>query len=43
MELGGLHQHAADARRDSLPWLLKLAFNPQWGVPLGGEAGRASA
>jgi hypothetical protein len=27
-----------DTRRDSLPYTLKLAFTPDWGVRLGGEA-----
>src|SRR5690349_17980857 len=27
-----------DTRRDSLPYTLKLAFSPDWGVRLGGEA-----
>ena len=38
LELGGLRTRADGLRRDSLPYLLKLAFNPQWGVLLGGEA-----
>lgn len=38
LELGGLHAKSGDARRDSLPYLFKLAFNNQWGVLLGGEA-----
>ena len=38
LELGGLHGRSGDARRDSLPYLFKLAFNNQWGVLLGGEA-----
>ena len=38
LELGGLHARSDDARRDSLPYLFKLAFNNQWGVLLGGEA-----
>jgi hypothetical protein len=29
---------ADDAHRDSLPYTLKLAFTPDWGVRLGGEA-----
>ncbi|MDE2095578.1 MAG: transporter [Burkholderiales bacterium] len=37
-ELGGLRTRADGSQRDSLPYLLKLAFNPQWGVLLGGEA-----
>lgn len=38
LELGGLAGKASGTRRDSLPYQLKLAFNPQWGVLLGGEA-----
>lgn len=38
LELGGLGSRTADTRRDSLPYLFKLAFNNQWGVLLGGEA-----
>ena len=38
LELGGLHSKSGDARRDSLPYLLKLGFSEQWGVLLGGEA-----
>ncbi|MES2260066.1 MAG: transporter [Pseudomonadota bacterium] len=38
MEVGGLAAQADGARRGSLPYLLKLAFNEQWGVLLGGEA-----
>lgn len=37
-EAGGLSARSGDARRASLPYLFKLAFNPQWGVLLGGEA-----
>lgn len=39
LEVGGLHAHAeSPARRDSLPYTLKLAFSEDWGVRLGGEA-----
>jgi hypothetical protein len=38
MEVGGLRQRSNGARRDSLPVQLKLAFSPEWGVLLGGEA-----
>lgn len=37
-ELGGLRQRNDDTTRSSLPYLFKLAFNPDWGVLLGGEA-----
>jgi hypothetical protein len=37
-ELGGLSAKTGDARRDSLPYQFKLAFNKEWGVLLGGEA-----
>jgi hypothetical protein len=39
LELGGIHARTGgDARRTGLPYLLKLAFDDQWGVLLGGEA-----
>ena len=38
LELGGIHLRAGDARRTGLPYQLKLAFNADWGVLLGGEA-----
>ena len=38
LELGGLGSRSGDTRRDSLPYLFKLAFSRQWGVLLGGEA-----
>lgn len=38
LELGYLHSKSSDGPRDSIPYLLKLAFSPQWGVLLGGEA-----
>lgn len=37
-ELGGLSSKSGDARRDSLPYLFKLAFSTEWGVLFGGEA-----
>ena len=37
-EAGGLHAKSAGVRRDSLPYQFKLAFNPEWGVLVGGEA-----
>jgi len=36
-ELGGLGSQASGARRYSLPYALKLAFDSEWGVVLGGE------
>lgn len=38
LELGGIHARSANARRTGLPYQLKLAFNADWGVLLGGEA-----
>ncbi|WP_228896202.1 transporter [Pseudoduganella aquatica] len=38
LELGGLASRDGGARRASLPYTLKLAFSPEWGVLLGGEA-----
>ncbi|HEY8710256.1 MAG TPA: transporter [Burkholderiaceae bacterium] len=38
LELGGLRTRSDASHRDSLPYLFKLAFNPQWGVLVGGEA-----
>ncbi|MED5618097.1 transporter [Ideonella sp. BN130291] len=39
VEVGLQSDHAArSARRDSLPYALKLAFTPDWGIRLGGEA-----
>jgi len=38
LELGGLHTKSGDTRRTSIPYLLKLAFNEQWGLLMGGEA-----
>jgi len=36
-EFGMLSGKSGDARRDSLPSLLKLAFSEQWGILLGGD------
>ena len=38
LEIGGRHSRSTDVRRSSIPYLLKLAFNPEWGVLVGGEA-----
>jgi hypothetical protein len=39
IEAGALHARASGSeRRDSLPYTLKLAFTPDWGVRIGGEA-----
>lgn len=38
LELGGLVVRDGGARRASLPYTLKLAFTPEWGLLLGGEA-----
>ncbi|MCU6432817.1 transporter [Undibacterium sp. Jales W-56] len=38
LEMGLLSSKQGDSRRDSLPYQLKLAFNPQWGILIGGEA-----
>jgi hypothetical protein len=38
LELGGLSSKTGEARRASLPYTFKLAFNEEWGVLLGGEA-----
>ena len=39
MEVGFTHEHDADAaRRDSLPTTVKLAFTPDWGIRIGGDA-----
>ncbi len=38
LELGVLSSKTDDARRQSLPYLFKLAFSKEWGVLLGGEA-----
>lgn len=39
VEMGGLRLKEGDARRDTLPYSLKLAFSPDWGIRIGGEAG----
>jgi hypothetical protein len=38
LEYGGLFSKTDDTRRNSLPYLLKLAFDKKWGVLLGGDA-----
>lgn len=39
IEAGGLHVHeGGGARRDSIPYTLKLAFSEDWGVRFGGDA-----
>ena len=38
LEFGGLHVKTGGARDDSLPYLFKLAFTPEWGILLGGDA-----
>lgn len=38
LELGLLRTKNGEARRDSLPYQFKLAFNKEWGVLIGGEA-----
>lgn len=38
LELGGMKSKTGETRRDSLPYLLKFGFTPQWGVLLGGDA-----
>jgi hypothetical protein len=38
VEAGFLHEHDGGARRDSAPVTLKLAFTPDWGVRVGGDA-----
>ncbi len=39
LEGGVLHEHAgAGGRRDSVPVTLKLAFTPDWGIRVGGDA-----
>ncbi|HEY8101390.1 MAG TPA: transporter [Burkholderiaceae bacterium] len=38
LEYGGLFSKTDGTRRNSLPYLLKLAFNKEWGILLGGEA-----
>lgn len=39
VELGGLHTSGGDSkRRDSIPYTVKYAFTPDWGVRVGGDA-----
>lgn len=38
LELGVLRNKMDDARRDSLPYQFKLAFDKEWGILIGGEA-----
>ncbi|MGZ3237803.1 MAG: transporter [Burkholderiaceae bacterium] len=38
LEYGGLFSKTDGTRRNSLPYLLKLAFNKEWGILFGGEA-----
>ncbi len=38
LEIGGLTSKTDNAHRNSVPYGLKLAFNPEWGVVVGGEA-----
>jgi hypothetical protein len=39
VEAGALHEHDADGtRRDSIPTTVKLAFTPDWGIRIGGDA-----
>jgi len=38
LELGGLRKTDSQSSRNSAPYLLKLAFNKEWGVLVGGEA-----
>ena len=37
-EFGGLQARSGNARRGSLPYQFKLAFSPEWGLLVGGEA-----
>lgn len=37
LELGGLASWQDEGRRASLPYTLKLAFDPEWGLVVGGE------
>jgi hypothetical protein len=37
-ELGGLRMRSDATRRSSVPYLFKLAFDPSWGLLIGGEA-----
>lgn len=38
LELGGQRKSDAQSLRNSVPWLLKLAFSEEWGVLIGGDA-----
>jgi hypothetical protein len=38
VELGGQQLKDAGAKRGSVPYTLKLAFTPDWGIRIGGEA-----
>ena len=38
LELGVLRNKTDNERRDSLPYLFKLAFNKEWGILFGGES-----
>lgn len=38
LELGGLSSKTNDEHRNSVPYGLKLAFNQEWGILVGGEA-----
>lgn len=38
LELGGQQARMPDASRLSMPYVLKLAFTPEWGIFLGGDA-----
>jgi hypothetical protein len=38
LEAGGLRATASGASRDTLPYTLKLAFTPDWGIRIGGDA-----
>ncbi|MGB8855071.1 MAG: transporter [Burkholderiales bacterium] len=38
VEMGGQRLKEGETRRDSLPFALKLAFSPDWGLRVGGEA-----
>jgi hypothetical protein len=38
LEVGGLRAQTSGQKRDSVPYQLKLGFNPEWGILLGGDA-----
>jgi hypothetical protein len=38
LEIGGLRTRSSAERTTGLPYLLKLAFTPEWGVLVGGDA-----